>query len=342
MGQLASPGELAEQNTMGKIIDALKVARGDVPELVLRSLEEPAGHAARPANGKPRVQTLPVRVDGEPEPEPAPVPAAAAAPAPVPVPVPAEAPVSEPGGVELPVRRLSFTVAETVPLLSAPDERPYAAEQYRILRTRIIQHPAKPAVVVVSSPGIGDGKTVTATNLAAAFAMNSEEEILLIDADLRCSAVHRYLRAPKTPGLAEVLAGTARFEEAAFRVGQIPSLCVLPAGDAGTSATELLGSSRWPALIQSVRKHFRHVIVDCPPVEAVADYDLIAAVCDAVLLVVRPDYTNRLLFLRAVAKTKPKSLGVVINGAADRALPKQYLSRYYTLAQKEEKEKTGQ
>jgi protein-tyrosine kinase len=318
---------------MGKIIDALKVARGDVPELVLRSLEEPEGHAARPANGKPKVQPLPVRVEAEAAPAVEAVPARA--------PEPAEIPPSEPGGVELPVRRLSFTVVETAPLLSAPDERPYAAEQYRILRTRIIQHPAKPAVLVVSSPGIGDGKTVTATNLAAAFALNSEEEILLIDADLRCSAVHRYLRAPKTPGLAEVLAGTAQFEEAAFRVGQIPSLCVLPAGDAGASATELLGSSRWPALIQSVRKHFRRVIVDCPPVEAVADYDLIAAVCDAVLLVIRPDTTNRMLLLRAVAKTKPKSLGVVINGAADRALPKQYLSRYHELSKKEEKEKTG-
>ena len=319
---------------MGKIIDALKVARGDVPELVLRSLEDTEDRVAertqRPANGKPRVQTLPVRVSDDPADRDAGTAAAAA------VETNLEPAYPETGGRgDLRVRRLTLTVSDTVPLLSSAQERPYVAEQYRVLRTRILQHSAKPAILALSSPGIGDGKTVTAVNLAAAFAMNSEDQILLIDADLRCSAVHTYLRVPNTPGLSEVLAGTASFEEAAFRVGQIPSLCVLPAGEPGANATELLSSSRWATLLKTMRERFQRVIVDCPPVEAVADYDIIAAMCDGVIMVVRPDRTNRSLALRALAKTRAKSLGVVINGANDRALPKQYLSRYHTRTQKE-------
>jgi capsular exopolysaccharide synthesis family protein len=234
------------------------------------------------------------------------------------------------------VQPLLLRVSDSTPLLASQPEQPHAAEQYRIVRTRILQHPSGPSLLVVSSPSMGDGKTVTAVNLAAAFAMKSEEQILLIDADLRRSAVHSYLRVPRAPGLAEVLAGTCRPQDAIFRVGQIPSLHVLPAGEPAANPTELLGSSRWLALVNTVRQHFRRVIVDSPPVEVVADYDLIAAACDSVVLVIRPGCTNRTLCLRALEKTKTKLRGALINGAADGGLSKRYLSHYYSHSRQEE------
>lgn len=230
-------------------------------------------------------------------------------------------------------------ISNSAPLLSSKSEHPLAAEQYRIVRTGILQHPSAPSMLVVSSPCIGDGKTVTAVNLAAAFAMKSEEQVLLIDADLRCSAVHTYLRVPRTPGLAEVLAGKCSLEEAIFRVGQIPGLCVLPAGEPSGNPSELLGSSRWLALAKTVRQRFQRVIVDCPPVEAVADFDLIAAACDGVILIIRPDFTNRTLCLRALTKTRKKLCGVVVNGSKDRALLKQYLSNYHAYSRTEKDKK---
>ena len=170
---------------------------------------------------------------------------------------------------------------------------------------------------MISSPGMGDGKTVTAVNLAAALAHKSEDKIILIDADLRLSRVHERLGIPKTPGLAEVLSGACTLEDAMLRVEQLPNFYILPAGQAEANPTELLDSSNWRALLARLREEFRRTIVDSPPVEAVADYDLIAANCDGVVLVVRPDHTSRPLLARALTKVKGKLIGVLINDVED-------------------------
>jgi Mrp family chromosome partitioning ATPase len=88
--------------------------------------------------------------------------------------------------------------------------------------------------------------------------------------------------------------------------------------------------------VKTLRQHFHRVIVDCPPVEAVVDYDLIAAGCDGVLVVVRLDHTDRGLCARAIEKTRKKLLGVLINDTSDRALLKRYLA-HYTYRKEEQK-----
>ena len=300
--------------------------------MVLRSMEgadileangrSPA-EAPQPNEPPPDRVRLPSRMSPEQ--------AKAAAPLEVPLAeAPARAPRLDPAVGLWQIRALTVPVPEAAPLLSAKPVHVNAAEQYRFVRTRIMHHPAAPATIVMSSPGIGDGKTVTAINLAAAFAEGGDEEVLLIDGDLRCSAVHAYLHVLRSPGLSEVLAGKSSLQEAIFRVGQIPGLCVLPAGSLEGNPTELLGSARWPALIKTLRQHFDRVIVDCPPAEAVADFDLIAAGCDGAVLVVRPDHTNRALCLRAIEKTRKKLLGAVINCSTDRQLMRQYISHYHS------------
>ena len=332
---------------MGKIVDALKVAHGEVAELVLRSLEEP-GMAApdtsapaettqlkEPPSGRPL--PLPRIVPREPQPlrmEAAPAVATMEAPAAAP---PAHAPRLEPAVGRWQIQALPISVSDEAPLLSALPFEQHALEQYRFVRTRIVHYSGAPATIVVTSPGIGDGKSVTAINLAGAFAQTGDEEVLLVDGDLRCSTVHSYLHVPQSPGLSEVLAGRCSLAEAVFRVQQMPGLCILPAGGPGGNPTELLGSSRWPALVKTLRQHFHKIIVDCPPAEAVADYDLIAEGCDGVLLVVRPDRTNRTLCLRALEKTRKKLLGVLMNCTAERALMKQYMSHYYSYSRQQEK-----
>jgi capsular exopolysaccharide synthesis family protein len=193
----------------------------------------------------------------------------------------------------------------------------YAADQYRIVRTKIVQALHKPFRLVITSPGAGDGKTITALNMAVAMALKGEGRTLLIDADLRGARVHQLLEVPISPGLGEVLEGTSQLEEAMFEVEQLPGLHVLPAGKPESNPTELLDSSRWRALAEKARQLFAHVIVDSPPVELVADFDLIAAVCDGVALVVRPDHTDRSLCLAAIQKLRPKLTGVLINAAPD-------------------------
>jgi capsular exopolysaccharide synthesis family protein len=209
------------------------------------------------------------------------------------------------------VRLVPVQIADAAALLSPGQS--YAAEQYRIARTKIVQSIPKPFRLAITSPGAGDGKTLTAVNLAVALGLKNEEPTLLIDADLRRASVHKRLGVAVGPGVAEVLAGAGRLQDAIFRAAELPSLHVLPAGSSERNPTELLDSPCWRDLMDKLRRDFPQIIVDCPPVDVLADYDLIAAACDSSLLVLRPDHTNRALCKAAAAKLKPKLTGVLIN-----------------------------
>jgi len=225
------------------------------------------------------------------------------------------------GGVDewkaLPHRILPVRLSAVSPLLSSADGLHYAAEQYRIVRTKVAQILSKPFRLVITSPGINDGKTLSAVNLATAMALRSGERTLLIDADMRRAGMHRLLGVPLKPGLAEVLGGVCPLEEAMFAIEELPGFYALSAGEPHCNPSELLDSSRWRILAQRVHHRFAQVIVDCPPVGVVADFDLVSAVCDGVALVVRPDHTNRTLCLAAIERLRPKLVGVLINAAPE-------------------------
>ncbi len=189
-----------------------------------------------------------------------------------------------------------------------------AAEQYRIARTRITQHPKQPSMLVVASAGAGDGRTVTAINLAASLSLKTEGDVLLVDADFRHSSVHKQLGLSAAAGLGELLEGYASLERAIIRAAQFPHLYILQAGSPASNPGELLDSSRWKDLATRLRQLFEYVILDSPPVRAVADYQLIQAVCDGTLLVLRPDHTKRHMAAEAFeAIPKERLIGVVMN-----------------------------
>lgn len=228
------------------------------------------------------------------------------------------------------IRSLAVQIRTVSPLLF--EETGLAAEQYRIARTRLMQSVSVPFLIAVSSPGSGDGKTFTAVNLAVALALKSEGRTLLIDADLRRRDVHGRIGIPAGPGLSDVLAGRCNLCDAIFRIEDLPGLHVLRAGETDLNPIELLDSARWRSLAETVRQSFPHVIVDSPPLDVVADYDLIAGVCDGVLLVLRPDHTNRALCSDALERARPKLKGVLVNAAPDWFLwprPAHGYSRYY-------------
>jgi len=216
------------------------------------------------------------------------------------------------------MRRLRFHLPAPSPLLPFEQGQWRPSEQYRILRTKIVQHPKQPHLIVVSSPAPGDGKSVSAINTAAALSLKSEGQVLLVDADLRKSALHTQLGLPESPGLAEVLRGDCTLEEALVHAQDFANLFVLPAGARVENPVELLDSAAWQALCGKLRSMFRYVILDSPPVGAVADYDLIQAVCDGVIVVVRPDHTDRRLCQKALDNIpKAKFLGVLMNCVPD-------------------------
>jgi non-specific protein-tyrosine kinase len=195
---------------------------------------------------------------------------------------------------------------------------PRALEQYRIVRTKIAYHPLEPKLIVVTSACTGDGKTISAANLATVFAFKSNVEVLLVDADLRRSCLADVLGVPTQPGVADVLSGKCDLNEAIVRLDRLPSLCVLPAGTSTANPAELLDTTAWQSMCNSLRQDFAFIFFDAPPVAAVADYELIEKNCDGVIMVVRPDRTDRSLFRMAhELVSQDKMLGVLMNGTND-------------------------
>jgi protein-tyrosine kinase len=224
--------------------------------------------------------------------------------------------LSGPGALAAPpaIRIAPLRIAERSPLLPFDGGHSHAAEQYRIARTRITQHPKRPTMIVVSSAGRGDGKTVTAINLAGSYSLKADGAILLVDADFRHSSIRKQLGLSAAPGLAEILEGKSTLEESLTRAEQFPNLCILPAGDPAANPGELLDSERWRELALRLRQLFEYIVVDSPPVATVADYELIQSVSDGTLLVLRPDHTRRGMAAEAFeAIPQDKLIGVVMN-----------------------------
>ena len=217
------------------------------------------------------------------------------------------------------IRRLPLVVRSFEPLLPFENPQEQAAEQYRIARTKLSHHPKNPKMIVISSASAGDGKSFTAINLAGVLSLKGESKVLLLDADFRRSSMHSRLGLPHSPGLAEVITGEYDFEDAVIQADQFPNLYILVRGDCKSiNPSELLDSPGWHALCQKTRAEFEYIIVDSPPVAAVADFELIQIAADGTILVVRPEHTKRAACMRAIDTIpRDKFLGVLLNCAAD-------------------------
>jgi protein-tyrosine kinase len=228
------------------------------------------------------------------------------------------------------IRHLPLQVPERSVVLPWEGTDGRGGEQYRIIRTRIVQHPKQPRLMLISSAGAGDGKTVSAINIAGVLSLRDNANVLLIDGDFRRGGVSSLLGLPAEPGLANTLSGSCPLQDAIIRVEQFPNLYILPAGAGNANPAELLDTEQWKSLCSTVRERFSFVIIDGPPVAAVADYELIQASCDGVIVVVRPEHTDRTLFNKAFELIpEGKKVGVVLNCAYEWFLWKTHESYYY-------------
>jgi len=171
-------------------------------------------------------------------------------------------------------------------MLPAEGDSPFS-EEYRTLRARIqsLRRTRELRSIVLSSARPSEGKTTTAVNLALSFGAERENSVCLVDADLRTPRVHRALPGKGVVGLAEVLEGDAKLEEALV---QIPDsrLMVLPVKALPTAPSELLSSRAMSQLIGELHTRFQTVIFDAPPVLGLPDTVTLVDLCDAALFVV--------------------------------------------------------
>ncbi len=176
------------------------------------------------------------------------------------------------------------------------------AEQYRMLRTNLLALNSGPPVraMVVTSAIKGEGKTVTALNLAAVMATDTEKKIITVDCDLRRPKMHSLLSMKSEPGLSELLRGETEIDSVLHKT-KIPNLTGIPAGRPPLNPSELIGSSKMGNTIQELKKRFDFLIFDTPPVMAVTDAGVLGAMVDGVILVVKVESTKRDVILRAEA-----------------------------------------
>src|SRR5688572_21622801 len=198
--------------------------------------------------------------------------------------------------------------------LTAPAS--FAAEQYQGLRLTVerLGRARDLKVLAVTSPAAGDGKTVTAINLAGALARGGDERVLLIDADLRRPTVARQLGlADARTGLADALGGELVLADVVQPVGTF-NLDVIPAGTVRGGISQILRSPRLDAFIQQARVRYGYIVLDTPPLLPVFDSALLAKSVDGVLMVVSANQTPRKLLGEALNMLEPsKVLGIVFN-----------------------------
>lgn len=191
-----------------------------------------------------------------------------------------------------------------------------ASEAYRGIRTSILFSSAEsqPQVILVSSAGPQEGKTVTSANLAVAMAQ-AGSRVLYIDCDLRKPGGHKIFGIPRDKGISNLLVGGSELKEAVIPT-VVPNLDAIACGPIPPNPSELLGSSRMQRLIEALRKGYSRILIDSPPVTAVTDAVVLAKLADAVVLVVRAGDTPREIVKNGLTQFRnvnARILGVVLN-----------------------------
>src|SRR5260370_36422680 len=190
-----------------------------------------------------------------------------------------------------------------------------ALEAYRGLRTRLMRAQTKTGLksIAITSSLPGEGKTLTTMNLGLCHAQLPQTRVIVIDGDLRHCGLTWMLGHPSMPGLAEVLAGEVTPDEAIVATNQ-KNLFVLPAGTVLSSPPELFTGSRWQEFIGHCSEMFKVILIDTPPILPLADFELISAACDRVVIVVRAHHGERATLQKTAVGLDPKKLlGVAFN-----------------------------
>ncbi|MEN6625176.1 MAG: CpsD/CapB family tyrosine-protein kinase [Candidatus Sumerlaeia bacterium] len=246
---------------------------------------------------------------------------------------PPEAEPAAPANHAGPSRATAFHPTIDAAIVSVHDLQSPVTEQIRLIRTNLenvlADHHSRS--IVVTSPGVGDGKTLVSANLAGVLADDPTKNVLLIDADLRGPVQHKLFGVKAAPGLSDYLQGQAPLERV-IQQTSIPNLHIITAGHLPPKPPVLLGSEWMQRLLGELKNSYHWIVIDTPPLLAVTDATVVARECIGLIMVVRMGKTPRTLIERAqnmLAEMRLPVLGCILNEFESTQRSDHYYYRYY-------------
>lgn len=208
---------------------------------------------------------------------------------------------------------------ENNPIVVHEGSRDIINEAFRVLRTNLEFMTDKEQhsnVIVVTSFNPGSGKSFLAMNIAVSLAIK-QKKVLVIDGDMRHGSTSAYIGSPQT-GLSNYLSGHVNnLKDIIVTDARHANLQFLPVGTIPPNPTELLFSDRLKQLIDTVRSQYDYIFIDCPPIEMVADTQIIEQLADRTLFVVRTGLLERSMLpelQRIYDEKKYKNMALILNG----------------------------
>jgi capsular exopolysaccharide synthesis family protein len=238
----------------------------------------------------------------------------------------------------LPVSRkkVGNKTAETkVGLIAHHDAKSPAAEAYRDLRTAILLSGAgkPPRTITVTSAVPGEGKSSTILNLGIVFAQLGKR-VVVVDSDLRRPRLHLSLEQPNDAGASTYLSGMSTRIEELIQPTMVNHLDFLPSGPQPPNPSELLNGPVFGKMLVALKEAgYDHILLDAPPVLAVADPMILASIVDCTLVVIRSGSTQKQAIRHCIDKFRKSDIrviGAILNDTeVRRAEYRQYTHKYY-------------
>lgn len=230
-------------------------------------------------------------------------------------------------------RHLAFLAGEESRLVFPTNPNGLAAEQFRLLRRTLIRESDTGAVLLITSPAAGDGKTFTSVNLASCLA-ESGSPTLLVEMDVRRPKIAEILsHGIEPPGLEDALAGKVEPSRVVHGIREL-NLYAAMVAKTPENPSRLVSGPGIKRFLAWAREHFLWVVLDAPPVLPVADVTELLPLADTALLIVRAQGTPRELAKRAVEMMGKHLRGVIFNEVTVDSNPHYRYMREYDSPQK--------
>ena len=175
--------------------------------------------------------------------------------------------------------------------------------------------------VAVTSTNPGEGKSITALNLAIAYA-EINKRVLLIDCDLRKPKIHRLLEIIPSPGLSNILINQNAPEQTIQKIDQF-NIDVITSGDIPPNSTQLLESEQLEELLDYANDKYDYVILDTPPINVVIDACILAKYTSGIIYIIKQDFAKKDSIINAVKQlefSQGRIIGFVLNDIVDKGL----------------------